>query len=203
MAGGTSWGSGSGTLDTPHVDRPCGPTTMRVLGHDGCWLAPGSAVGRRVMEYGVSCPDPALTMAVASARSQQDGRDVQVSALVERCRTGRRTCESVASARGFVTDLLGCHDLSHLAEDVRLAVSELATNAVLHARTGFTVTLGRVDELIVLEVSDDSEVGLTLRESPSLDTNGRGIVIVQALSRDWGVNENEGGGKSVWANFVT
>ena len=35
----------------------------------------------------------------------------------------------------------------------------------------------------------------------SLDKSGRGIAIVQALSRDWGVPSRASGGKSVWAQF--
>lgn len=109
---------------------------------------------------------------------------------------------SVGSARNFVGDLLRHHGLPHLVDDVRLVVSELATNAVMHARTGFSVTLRGFEGFVVVEVHDGCRAGPFLRASPSLDTNGRGISIVQALSRDWGVNEYEGGSKAVWAEFL-
>ena len=35
----------------------------------------------------------------------------------------------------------------------------------------------------------------------SLDTYGRGVTIVQAMSRDWGFLSRTSGGKSVWAEF--
>ena len=109
---------------------------------------------------------------------------------------------SVARARNFVADLLIHHGLPHLVDDVRLVVSELATNAIMHAQTGFSVTLRGFDGFVVVEVHDGSQAGPFLRASPSLDTSGRGIAIVKALSRDWGVNEYEGGSKAVWAEFL-
>lgn len=108
---------------------------------------------------------------------------------------------SVASARNFVADILSRHGLPHLVDDVRLVVSELATNAITHARTAFSVTLRGFDGFVVVEVRDSSQDGPFLRAAPSLDTNGRGLAIVKALSRDWGINEYEGGSKSVWAEF--
>ena len=49
---------------------------------------------------------------------------------------------SVGEARRFVTALLAERGLEHLQDDATLAVSELVTNAVLHARTTIEV---RVD----------------------------------------------------------
>ncbi|HEY3529185.1 MAG TPA: hypothetical protein VGK78_08535 [Nocardioides sp.] len=51
---------------------------------------------------------------------------------------------SVALARDFVCKHLLAHHQSHLVDDVRLMVSELATNAVVHAQTPFGVCLSRV-----------------------------------------------------------
>ena len=51
---------------------------------------------------------------------------------------------SAARARCFVGQRLIEHELQYLADDVQLVVSELATNALTHARTPFTVTLAAV-----------------------------------------------------------
>ena len=51
---------------------------------------------------------------------------------------------SVALARDFVCQHLVAHHQTHLVDDVRLVVSELATNAVVHAQTRFGVCLSRV-----------------------------------------------------------
>jgi anti-sigma regulatory factor (Ser/Thr protein kinase) len=91
--------------------------------------------------------------------------------------------------------------MTGLVEDVELVVSELATNAVVHAGSPFTVTLGASEETVLLEVLDRAHTSPTLVATHTLEASGRGIAIVQALSRDWGVSELSSGGKSVWAVF--
>lgn len=108
---------------------------------------------------------------------------------------------SASQARAFVSLHLQAHKLAHLVDDVRLVVSELATNAMVHAQTPFTVTLGGFEDTVFLAVLDGSWVGPTLVVAGSLDTSGRGVSIVQVLSRDWGVTDRASGGKSVWAEF--
>ena len=93
------------------------------------------------------------------------------------------------------------HDMTHLAHDVELVVSELATNAMLHAQTVFTVALLASAGSLRLEVSDGSQEGVELVVARRLDTSGRGVAIVNILSRNWGVSHHAAGGKSVWAEF--
>ena len=110
---------------------------------------------------------------------------------------------SVSAARAFVTqNLLRQHCPEDLVADVQLVVSELATNALVHGEAGFTVKLRKVDEVVVVEVEDGSHVGPVLRVPAELETNGRGVAIVDALSRRWGVYHYAGGGKAVWAEFA-
>jgi hypothetical protein len=108
---------------------------------------------------------------------------------------------SVSHARGFVAGHLIDHGLAHLVDDVVLVVSELATNALVHARSPFLVTLAAVDEMVLLEVRDATHTAPTRVAARTLDTSGRGMAIVQTLSRDWGVSAPGSGGKSVWAQF--
>jgi anti-sigma regulatory factor (Ser/Thr protein kinase) len=108
---------------------------------------------------------------------------------------------SVSHARAFVSGHLSAHQLAYLVEDIELVVSELATNAMVHACTPFTVVLGAFENTVSLRVLDGSHKGPTLVVARGLETNGRGLVIVQALSRDWGVSAHASGGKSVWAEF--
>jgi anti-sigma regulatory factor (Ser/Thr protein kinase) len=110
--------------------------------------------------------------------------------------------ESVPSARHFVRNLLIEHRCLNLVEDVLLVVSELATNAIRHANTPFTVTLQRVEESVLLTVSDGSSVPPTQLATDLLDIGGRGLSIVDLLSDDWGVVRRPGEGKSVWASFT-
>lgn len=108
---------------------------------------------------------------------------------------------SVSGARAFVTVHLGGHDLDELVEDLRLVVSELATNALLHGQTGFLVVLVGFAGSVRLEVHDGSQSIPVEVAARTLDVGGRGIAIVNSLSRDWGVTTQQSGGKAVWAEF--
>lgn len=80
-------------------------------------------------------------------------------------------------------------------------VSELATNATLHARSAFTITVTVDERCLRLEVQDASPVALHTRQYGSTATTGRGLHIVSTLSHEWGVTA-EGEGKTVWALLV-
>lgn len=110
---------------------------------------------------------------------------------------------SSARARHFVVHHLLEHDIPDLVDDVELVVSELATNATVHARTPFTVTLQASVESVLLDVRDGSQSAPVLFTGPLLETGSRGMTIVDLLSSGWGVTVHPGNGKSVWAAFRT
>lgn len=86
-----------------------------------------------------------------------------------------------------------------VAEDVLLMVSELVTNACLHAPGGPRELLLDWDaRRLRVEVRDDSPVQPRLR--PHADPGrpgGHGLRVVDRLARAWG-SLPEGEGKSVW-----
>jgi anti-anti-sigma factor len=98
---------------------------------------------------------------------------------------------SAAAARQFVRQ----HGTAD--EDVALMVSELASNAVLHARTAFTVGVSRDERRLRVEVHDDGEGTPAIRPDEGLTPSGRGLRIVQLLSERWGTEAAETG-KVVW-----
>jgi anti-sigma regulatory factor (Ser/Thr protein kinase) len=109
---------------------------------------------------------------------------------------------SVGRARGFVAAQLAAHDLLHLDDDIRLVASELATNAVAHAATPFVVTLEQYDGSVRLVVDDGSVHHPLVGTAEPTALNGRGLVLVRDLSRDWGVSGgSDRGAKGVWATF--
>ena len=89
-------------------------------------------------------------------------------------------------ARDFVGLHLLAHHLPHLVEDMRLVVSELATNAVVHAQTEFLVTLSSRSGMVLLEVRDASTSAVLPRTPTPMDTSGRGMLVVEVLSQQWG-----------------
>ena len=110
---------------------------------------------------------------------------------------------SASRARDFVCLHLVEHHLLYLVEDIRLVASELATNAMVHAGTPFTVTLSASDGAVLLAVRDGSTSVPVKAVPQAMDTRGRGLLLVELLSREWGASTDGGGSKSVWASFAT
>lgn len=109
---------------------------------------------------------------------------------------------SAAEARAFVSHHLTADRLLDLVDPVRLVVSELATNALVHGQTPFIVTLSRAHDTVNLVVSNDSAWVTGHRSDELLPDGGRGLGIVNVLSRDWGVITDIGS-TTVWASFDT
>lgn len=83
------------------------------------------------------------------------------------------------------------------AQDVALLVSELVTNAVLHARTRLVVGVVQVEDLVLITVEDRDLVMPQQQPYSRTRTNGRGIALLETLSERWGVERDESG-KTVW-----
>ncbi|MFH8609561.1 ATP-binding protein [Streptomyces sp. NPDC018029] len=89
------------------------------------------------------------------------------------------------------------------AEDVLLVVSELVTNACLHAEGPDELWLSSDGKVLRIEVSDRG-TGQPAPRTPHRAgrPGGHGMFIVQRLCLDWGVVRNSGGtGKTVWAEL--
>ena len=76
---------------------------------------------------------------------------------------------------------------------LELAVSELASNAVLHARTPFIVLVERIADGVRVSVSDSDPTLPRVRQVDSATITGRGMAIVEALSRSLEVLASPGG----------
>jgi anti-sigma regulatory factor (Ser/Thr protein kinase) len=100
---------------------------------------------------------------------------------------------AVRAARQFVVEQLPG---GGVADTAALLVSELATNAVEHARTDFTVRVVLADSLRV-EVADRSPALPVRRQVPVQAERGRGLSIVDTLAARWGTSTTEDG-KVVW-----
>ncbi|MET8687404.1 ATP-binding protein [Streptomyces sp. NPDC004732] len=112
--------------------------------------------------------------------------------------------ESVRQAREFAAMVLNGWGLLARADDIRLCLSELATNSVVHG-TGpghsFLVRLDAGDDVVRLEVHDSHRRRPAVREPAATETSGRGLRLVAALSDEWGVEEHAPDGKIVWSCF--
>jgi anti-sigma regulatory factor (Ser/Thr protein kinase) len=109
--------------------------------------------------------------------------------------------ENVGKAREFVVGHLVDYGVP-VVDEVQLVVSELATNAVAHARTDFGVTISRLDGVVEIAVHDGDSLSPSVLSADEHDENGRGMQLVERVSDSWGVDAPSVRGKSVWARFV-
>jgi anti-sigma regulatory factor (Ser/Thr protein kinase) len=109
---------------------------------------------------------------------------------------------NISAARRFVADTLAAWDATAFEWSAVTAVSELTTNAVLHAGTAFTVSLRLDDDQLRLAVTDRSARLPHPRSYGADATTGRGMALVYALSSAHGV-ETTAAGKTVWCHVIT
>ena len=120
---------------------------------------------------------------------------------------------SVPAVRRLVVDGLTAWGEVDLVEAAELVVSELSSNAALHASAAFMhVTLERAAGTsgVRVAVEDDGPVPADAVRSrarlddvdwPELDATGRGLAIVAMIAGRWGVDRTARG-KRVWADLV-
>jgi hypothetical protein len=82
-------------------------------------------------------------------------------------------------------------------DNVLLLASELASNAVEHTSTGFTVSIRVAGMQARVDVYDTRAVLPTLLQPTAETDHGRGLLLVDRLSSAWGASPAPGG-KVVW-----
>ncbi len=122
--------------------------------------------------------------------------------------------QSVPAVRRFVTAVLQTWDEEHqlsragqgdaegVIADTLLACSEMATNAVLHARSPFLLSLNRSANGVLVAVEDAAGGSARRQASPPTALGGRGLAIVQSVADRWGC-EPLADGKVVWAEVAS
>jgi anti-sigma regulatory factor (Ser/Thr protein kinase) len=117
-----------------------------------------------------------------------------------------------ACARGHVRTVAHEWGLHHLADTAELLTSELVTNAVQASQNfGIRADLAAVPVVllqvtsdkasIVIHVWDGSDAMPTRRSAMPDEEGGRGLMLVETLSKDWGAYRKDGG-KVVWAQIT-
>ena len=118
--------------------------------------------------------------------------------IVERLRLPPEP-SSAGAARRFVAAALGAGD--EVAELAVLLVSELASNAVLHAQTPFEVAVHVDEGRLRVEVSDSDPKMPSLKTYVRESITGRGLHMVAASADRWGFDAQRGG-KVVWFELL-
>lgn len=104
---------------------------------------------------------------------------------------------SGASARRLVTEALERWECEQALDTVQLLVSELVTNAVVHANSRPAVAVILLPEVVRIEVTDSCSTQPEPREASDEDESGRGMLLLDEMASRWGVQPLPVG-KTVW-----
>ncbi|MEV7007010.1 ATP-binding protein [Streptosporangium sp. NPDC051022] len=112
--------------------------------------------------------------------------------------------DQVARARRLISTALGRDHPLH--DDCVLLTSEIATNAVVHSRSGdggtFTVTVVYSAGGVRVSVQDEGSTDAPcVCHASAESTGGRGLPLLEALSHRWGF-VREAGTNRVWFELV-
>jgi two-component sensor histidine kinase len=86
---------------------------------------------------------------------------------------------------------------------VLLVVSELVGNAVRHGRPPVVMRLRQAGSGVRVDVHDDEPTVQTPGDPSSDAESGRGLLLVDAVAAESGIEQVEGDGKVVWATIET
>ncbi|MFE2032092.1 SpoIIE family protein phosphatase [Streptomyces scopuliridis] len=106
----------------------------------------------------------------------------------------------VSAARDHAITQLAAWGLEELTFTTELVISELFTNAILHAEGPVQLRLIR-DRALTCEVSDTSTTAPHLRRARVYDEGGRGLLLVAQLTDRWGTRQIPSG-KAIWAEMA-
>jgi len=83
-----------------------------------------------------------------------------------------------------------------------LVLTELVTNAVVHARSAVWIRISSEDSVVRIAVGDDVTAPPTVRNDGPMAGSGLGLHLIDALASRWGVDITTHG-KIVWAELQT
>lgn len=108
---------------------------------------------------------------------------------------------AAAEARQAVLATLTRWRLVALLEEVTLVVSELVTNAVKHGMPPISLSMTRAARHVRVDVHDEAQENPSSGPVSQDAESGRGLAIVEAVTRTSGVEQIEDDGKVVYATF--
>jgi anti-sigma regulatory factor (Ser/Thr protein kinase) len=176
------------------------------------------------MGFGLLCPYPAAVLdsghlghigrlcalhtdvlAPASYASGLDPElpgDVETGVFVPAPEAVGATRRRVAGAMAEWSATRGLDLDDQLVSDACLVASEMAANAVTHARSAFEVDVACREGAVRVTVSDIGPGAAEEHRGAPLDLGGRGLAIVAEVADRWGC-DTIAGGKVVWAELTT
>ncbi|HEX6472954.1 MAG TPA: ATP-binding protein [Streptosporangiaceae bacterium] len=118
--------------------------------------------------------------------------------------------ESMAGVRAYVRGAVARYG-TDVTEVAALLASEIATNSIVHSRSGgiggrIAVAVIDGDRTVRVQVRDEgSEESVPLPRAPGqpLREHGHGLVLVANLAARWGSEPTEDGGRLTWFELHT
>ncbi|MCU1591780.1 MAG: anti-sigma regulatory factor (Ser/Thr protein kinase) [Frankiales bacterium] len=104
------------------------------------------------------------------------------------------------AARAATRSVLPRWRLAALLDPVLLVVSELVGNAVRHGRPPVGLRLQKAGRGVTVGVHDEASTPPALAEAAPDAESGRGMLLVDAVASEFGVEQIDGDGKVVWAH---
>jgi serine phosphatase RsbU (regulator of sigma subunit)/anti-sigma regulatory factor (Ser/Thr protein kinase) len=198
---------GEHPVEALHLD----PGDLLLLFTDGLVERRGEPIGVRMQQLlrtvdSLADADPyELSAHLLGPLGERVEDDVAVLSL-QRTTSAHRTAERVLPAdvtaprlaRRWVRETLSEWGVEHRLDDVQAALTEVVTNAVLHAGTASRVGLRHGDGRLFVDVADtgrdgDAEVQAVEPEA----TRGRGLALVAEVTDAWG-SQRTTTGQRVW-----
>lgn len=173
--------------------EPAGPDSSvadaRSVSGDGAPAAAngGSSQGGRAMFVGSSAPGAGRTGPPDSLRRASADFPANLS--------------SAGQARTFVGLLCRNWGVPQIVLDAEMVVSELVENAVRHSGSGCDVTVELGASTLTIGVTDHGASPPRLLRPPPDRPGGRGLLLVNTVSRRWGFQPTADG-KLVWADLA-
>jgi serine phosphatase RsbU (regulator of sigma subunit)/anti-sigma regulatory factor (Ser/Thr protein kinase) len=158
--------------------------------HDACDSVLRTMLGSSEDEY-----DDDVAILILHATGHTAGREPLRLVLPARIAAPREARDAVRTAlHGWGVD-------EDTTQTVMLVVSELVTNAVLHTGSSAVLRVRPSSTTVHVEVYDDDARPPRARDALDDEDSGRGLRLIEALSRRWGVRTLDSG-KVIWAEIA-
>jgi anti-sigma regulatory factor (Ser/Thr protein kinase) len=140
-------------------------------------------------------PDDAALLLV-----RYEGPSSEAQRTVRRLKIHRRDLQGTQRTRKLLREWLEVWNLSDMADEEELLITEVVTNGLVHGDSDVHVVVRRYPDRVRVEVRDSDPHrarAVTVPRQEDEAEGGRGLMIVSALVSVWG-NSPSGRGKTVW-----
>lgn len=138
-------------------------------------------------------------MILTSPAPVVDGLELRIRLRGGAIGPSREDLEWPGRVRRIIRAKLRMWSLRPLSPTVELLATELVTNALQYGGPEMVVRIERFATYLLIQVDDSTPVAATPGVAGPLDENGRGLLLVDALAKSWGVRD---AGRCTWCTVA-